>query len=88
MVVVYFEKSLLNAVKYQFPNSKIVGCYFHFRQALQRKMTKLGVPKEVISVSLAKLTELVGVSDTEIIQKTKDMESDPELKCAKFQEFL
>jgi hypothetical protein len=40
IVVVDFEKALVNAVKYEFSESRIIGCYFHFKQALSKKMTK------------------------------------------------
>jgi hypothetical protein len=33
VIVVDFEKALLNSVRYEFSDSKIVGCFFHSRQA-------------------------------------------------------
>jgi hypothetical protein len=36
--VIDFEKSLINAVKICFPNTKTNGCYFHFCQSLYRKI--------------------------------------------------
>ena len=35
-----FEKALISAVKHEFPESRIIGCYFHLKQALQRKLIK------------------------------------------------
>ncbi|KAF0987352.1 hypothetical protein HZS_1365 [Henneguya salminicola] len=35
--------SLLNSVKYQFPKSKIIGCYFHMRQTIFQRMKKDGI---------------------------------------------
>ncbi|KAF0987250.1 hypothetical protein HZS_4401 [Henneguya salminicola] len=29
-----FEKGLIKAINYEFPESKIIGCYFHFKQKL------------------------------------------------------
>ena len=40
VAVADFEQALLNSVKYQFPRSKIVGCFFHFQQAVFRKMKR------------------------------------------------
>jgi hypothetical protein len=31
---------LRDTVKYEFSESRIIGCYFHFKQALSKKMTK------------------------------------------------
>lgn len=33
-----FEKGLINAVSSHFPDAQVVGCLFHFKQALARKM--------------------------------------------------
>jgi hypothetical protein len=46
IVVVDFEKALIGAVRYQFKDSTILGCYFHFKQALFRKMQKFHIDRE------------------------------------------
>ena len=38
-----FEKSLQNAVKNNFPNAIINGCYFHYVKLLWEKAKKLGL---------------------------------------------
>ncbi|CAF1033021.1 unnamed protein product [Rotaria magnacalcarata] len=38
-----FEKSLIKAVREKFPQAKHHGCYFHFCQAVYRKIQNLGV---------------------------------------------
>lgn len=55
-----FEKGLINSIKSQFPKSKIIGrpfkeffftllgCLFHWKQAIRRKLTNLRIPKEEI----------------------------------------
>lgn len=43
-VVCDFKVGLLNAVVTQFPDDEIIRCYFHFIQALGRKMVKLSIP--------------------------------------------
>jgi hypothetical protein len=45
-----FERALLNAMNEQFPESETptVGCLFHFKQALRRKLIGYRIPNEVI----------------------------------------
>lgn len=38
-----FERALIDAVDDQFPNADIINCLFHFKQAVRRKMKKLGI---------------------------------------------
>jgi hypothetical protein len=49
--VVDFEQALVSMVKYEFNNSTILGCFFHFKQALFKKMLKRDIPQsEIIGV--------------------------------------
>lgn len=43
-----FEKGLMNAVKSEF-KAPVVGCEFHWKQAMRRKLLELGVDKDTIS---------------------------------------
>ena len=36
-----FEQALMNAVDGIFPFSKIIGCFFHWKLAIRRKLTSL-----------------------------------------------
>lgn len=47
-----FEKSLMNAITEQFPAVDIVGCLFHWKQALRRKMLELRIPRPQIATNL------------------------------------
>ena len=47
-----FERALLLACKEQFPKSTIIGCLFHFKQALRRKMVKLGMPADEVAKAM------------------------------------
>jgi len=38
-----FELSMLNAIRSHFPNAIIHGCYFHYCQAVYRKLAELGL---------------------------------------------
>lgn len=45
-----FERALLNALNEQFPEveTPTVGCLFHFKQALRRKLLSYRIPQDVI----------------------------------------
>ncbi|KAK1933972.1 hypothetical protein P3T76_011732 [Phytophthora citrophthora] len=45
-----YERAVLNAARDQFPEPTTVGCLFHFKQAVRRRMQKLYIPTEEISV--------------------------------------
>ncbi|GMF63467.1 unnamed protein product [Phytophthora fragariaefolia] len=47
-----FERGLMNAITDQFPLVKIVGCLFHWKQALRRKMIELRIPQDQIAAVL------------------------------------
>jgi hypothetical protein len=66
-----FEKALLNAVKEQLPNAHRVGCLFHFKQAIRRKMQKLHIPEEEIAKAMKKgaIDELTVVKRSDIGKK-------------------
>ncbi|KAG3118278.1 hypothetical protein PI124_g3455 [Phytophthora idaei] len=49
-----FEKALINAVGDQFPDTTVVGCLFHFKQAIRRRMQKLHIPTNEISVAMGR----------------------------------
>ena len=42
-----FEKSLRNAIVFSFPNSNLIGCYFHYIKSLVKKMKELGMLKKI-----------------------------------------
>jgi len=41
VIVTDFEASTLEALKQHFPRARLVGCYFHFCQALWKKIQEL-----------------------------------------------
>ena len=43
MVVTDFEKGLMNAVESELNDVTVAGCFFHWKQALQRKIGELGL---------------------------------------------
>ncbi|OQR96710.1 hypothetical protein ACHHYP_13769 [Achlya hypogyna] len=43
-----FEQALIGAIKDQFPDARIVGCLFHFKQAIRRKLVALRIPEEQV----------------------------------------
>jgi len=44
-----FEQALLKAIQYQFPEGPFIGCIFHWKQAIQRKLLDRHISKETIS---------------------------------------
>ncbi|KAF0985245.1 hypothetical protein HZS_1384 [Henneguya salminicola] len=58
-----FEKALISAVRQEFPQSRIMGCYFHLKQALQRKLVKCRVPYSW-SLTILQKIELLTVVPT------------------------
>jgi hypothetical protein len=44
-----FERGLINAVQDHFPDNPLVGCEFHWKQAIRRKLLDLRIPKDIIS---------------------------------------
>lgn len=41
-----FENSLIHAVIENFPNTKLIGCYYHYKAAIYREAQKLGYTKK------------------------------------------
>lgn len=62
-----FEQALISAIKQEFPESKISGCYFHLKQALQRKLKKYKVSGSNSIVILEKVELLTLVPAHEIL---------------------
>ncbi|DAZ96710.1 TPA: hypothetical protein N0F65_009177, partial [Lagenidium giganteum] len=57
-VVCDFEQEMMNAIRDELPNTGIVGCLFHWKQALRRKMASLGISRQHISVAMAPVEAL------------------------------
>ncbi|KAG3002601.1 hypothetical protein PC120_g19644 [Phytophthora cactorum] len=43
-----FESALINAVRDQFTETRVIGCLFHWKQAIRRKMVELRFPANQI----------------------------------------
>ena len=50
----HFEQAIINAGTKKFPEASPIGCLFHFKQALRRKLLEFCVPKAVIHDLLGK----------------------------------
>ena len=48
-IVMDFEKGLCNAAKANFPDAVELGCFFHWKQAMNKCLTELGIPKNMIA---------------------------------------
>jgi hypothetical protein len=49
-----FEQAFFSSVSIHFPEAKLVGCLFHFKQAATRKMKELRFPDEEVSFVMRK----------------------------------
>ena len=50
-----FEKALINAIRSQFPKAEIIGCLFHWEQAIRYHMiTKLDMDEEQVGMAMGK----------------------------------
>ena len=50
-----FEQAILSTMKAEFPTGVAVGCLFHWKQAIRRKLVDFHIPKDLIS-------ELIGTN--------------------------
>eukprot|EP00733_Pompholyxophrys_punicea_P001424 Pompholyxophrys_punicea_v1_NODE_710_length_1410_cov_10.714391.p1 type:complete len:126 gc:universal NODE_710_length_1410_cov_10.714391:765-388(-) len=49
-----FEKGEISALKDQFPDSELIGCLFHFKQRLRRRLIQLGLDEGLVGKAMAK----------------------------------
>ncbi|KII67378.1 hypothetical protein RF11_05144 [Thelohanellus kitauei] len=66
IITVDFERSLISSVKREFPQSRITGCYFHLKQALFRKLTKICCDFNLVGLILSKIELLTVIPLEEI----------------------
>ena len=53
-VGVDFEWAFFSQVTNHFSEAEIIGCLFHFKQALCRKMIKIGIPEDEVKFAMRK----------------------------------
>ena len=54
MFGVHFELVFFTNVSINFPEAKLIGCLFHFKQAIRRKMKKLKFPDNKVDYAMRK----------------------------------
>ncbi|KAF0993227.1 hypothetical protein HZS_5727 [Henneguya salminicola] len=67
IISVDFMYSLISQVKHEFTESKILGCYFHYKQALLRKFTKFKICMENTNAILSNVELLTILKISEVI---------------------
>lgn len=68
-VICDFERALIDVMGTHFPNAEVIGCLFHFKQALLRRMKKLCIPSKEIKIAMEKrVLDMLTVIDPETIQ--------------------
>ncbi|CAF4912199.1 unnamed protein product [Rotaria sp. Silwood1] len=73
-ITIDFEKAVENAFALVFPQCKILGCFFHFKQSIWRNISELGLKKEfmenyVSRRTMKNLAALVFVPEQNVIQE-------------------
>lgn len=61
-----FEQALLNAIKCEFPKSKIINCIFHFKQAIKKRLMKIKRSGEEQSLVLRNIDMLPAIIPSEL----------------------
>jgi MULE transposase domain len=67
-----FEQAILSTMKTEFPTGVAVGCLFHWKQAIRRKLVDFHIPKYLISELIGTngvVNILTGIPIEEIIPK-------------------
>ena len=68
-VGVDFEYNFFRSVAEHFPETKLIGCLFHFKQAIRRKLIELNVPKQELEFAMRR-----GVIDLITVIPIEDLE--------------
>ena len=64
-----FEPAFFNAISICFPEAIIIGCFFHFKQAIRAKLKKLGMHKAVVSVIMLIMNYAPSIPPSEMLEK-------------------
>ena len=65
-----FESAFFSQLGIHFPDAKLMGCLFHFKQAARRMMVKLGIPENEINSAMARgVYDLLTVIPIEQLEK-------------------
>lgn len=69
-VGVDFERAFFKQVSIHFPNAKLIGCLFHFKQAAMKKMKEMAIEMDQISFAMKTgVYDLLTVIPVEDLQK-------------------
>lgn len=86
-ISVDFELSLIKAIRHEFPDSRLIGCFFHMKQAISRKMKKLELPDCDIQLCLNKIELLTLIDPIELETGISFIRSTASLYGAKWDRF-
>lgn len=65
-----FKLAFFRMIGIHFPDAKLLGCKFHFKQAARRMMVKLGIPENEVKFAMKPgMYDLVMVLEADQIQK-------------------
>lgn len=87
IVVIDFEKALVNAAMYEFEKKHIVGCFFHFKQALSKRMRSIKLPRVETKIALKLINNLVLIKRKHIKDAIEKIKSTPSLVSTRWNDF-
>jgi hypothetical protein len=66
-----FERPMITAIKEQMPRTTHLGCFFHFKDAMRRKLKKLQVPEDQINKAMQRgMLDSLTLVDHSLVAKT------------------
>lgn len=86
--IVDFEFALIKSIKMQLKKTKVIGCFFHFKQALLKRMKKIGMNEENINKISNDLNFLTILKKKELQKGLSYLEAIYNSTEPKFKKFL
>ncbi|KAF0990175.1 LOW QUALITY PROTEIN: hypothetical protein HZS_4957 [Henneguya salminicola] len=60
-IILDFELGMIRAINHEFPESRIIGCYFHFKPTINKKLQKFKISNQVVKIELITLVSINGM---------------------------
>ncbi|EGZ12607.1 hypothetical protein PHYSODRAFT_337026 [Phytophthora sojae] len=67
-IVCDFEFSLISSVQTRFPNAEVVGCFFHFKQAIRRRLKDERISDDEVTIAMESgVLDILTVIDPDLV---------------------